>query len=156
MQAALAQRHLFLRRGGFRFALGALVLVLLAAIGFYLLRPSPAQPLPTLSQQALEQRYGLRVNLVAVTAAGGMVDLRLKFVDAQKVRLLLEDKANFPVLRVDGRTLHPSAEDLARKLLFEDGADLFLLYPNAGGAVKPGMQVTLMFGGLILEPIEAR
>lgn len=156
MQAAFAPKPVFLHQRGFPLALGALILVLLAALGFRLLRPFPAPAIPVLSQDVMEQRYGLRVNLVAVTAAGGMVDLRLKFVNAQKARLLLEDKANFPALRVGEVTLNPSAEDVSRKLLFEDGADLFLLYPNAEGAVKPGSQVTLVFGGLALEPIEAR
>ncbi len=49
-----------------------------------------------ISQGTLEEKYGLRVNLIAVTAAGGFVDVRLKIVDGEKLKLLLADKNKFP------------------------------------------------------------
>ncbi len=156
MQAALAKKPSLIRQPGFQIVLAALVILILAIAAVRTLRASPAPSLPATSRAEMEQRYGLRVNLVAVTAAGGMVDVRLKMVDAQRARALLEDKANFPALRVGEVTLNASAEDISRGFIFENGADLFLLYPNARGIVKPGMQVTLVFGGLALEPIEAR
>lgn len=156
MQAALTQRPTFFRHRAFQLALGVLALFILVVLAVRALRPSTLHPLPAISRAVMEQRYGLRVNLIAVTAAGGMVDVRLKLVDAQKARLLLEDKANFPSLRLDDVTLNASEEDRSRGLVFEDGADLFVLYPNAGNTVRPGMQVTLVFDGLALEPIEAR
>lgn len=135
-----------------------IVLIVLLGIGLYTsntlkaLRPAAA----TISQSALEDKYGLRVSLVAVTAAGGMVDLRLNVVDAEKATALLQNKKNFPRLLVNGRVLDVAEETKSQELKLEDNGSLFLLFPNAGNAVKPGTSVTLLFGEIALEPIEAR
>jgi len=139
--------------------LAALVLLIIAAVMIF--RPvDKAQParLPAISQSALEERYGLRVTLVAVTAAGGMVDVRLKMLDGAKAQTLLQAKEHFPALWIEDRqiTLQVSEEIKSQEIKFEDGGDLFLLFPNSGGAVKAGTPVTLMFGDTPLEPIEAR
>jgi len=110
-----------------------------------------------ITQQVLEQKYGLQLNLLAVTAAGGMVDVRLKMVDAEKARFLLQDPQNFPALLVDGGKVKINAtEDTSRSISFEDNGGLFLLFPNAGNAVRPGTPVTIVFGDLQLEPVPAR
>ena len=80
-----------------------LLLVILIAAGlavFNFYKPGSTFALPTtvISQSALEEKYGLRVNLVAVTGAGGFVDLRLKIVDGEKAKLLLTDAKKFPSL----------------------------------------------------------
>jgi hypothetical protein len=141
---------------------GIIVLVLLAA-GLWLYDTAarkPAAPAaPVISQYMLEDQYGLRVNLVAVTALGGMVDLRFKIVDAEKAKLLLEDRANFPSLLVSDAdvTLNVSEDVRSQEIQFEDDANLFLLYPNSGNAVKPGTPVNIQFGNSItLEPMAAR
>ncbi len=115
---------------------------------------SPA--LIPLSRGALEEQYGLKVNLVSVTAAGGMVDLRLKIVDGEKARTLLQDKANFPVIHVSrgNRTLNAPEDTKSQEISFENGVSLFLIYPNAGNAVKHGTPISIRFGEFALEPIE--
>ena len=133
----------------------------LVGLGFYYSpRAKSASPAaPVISQSTLESQYGLRVNLVAVTALGGMVDLRLKIMDGNKAKLLLEDQANFPALYVSDAnlTLNASADDKSQGIRFDDGGNLFLLYPNAGNAVKPGTPVNVLFGNTImLESVEAR
>ena len=118
---------------------------------------SPAAPV--ISEKALEEQYGLRVNLVAVTASGGMVDLRLKIMDAQKAKLLLQDQANFPALYVNDASVILNASDDAKtqQIKFDDNNSLFLLYPNSRNAVKPGTPVNILFGKTImLETIEAK
>lgn len=114
---------------------------------------------PVISERALEEQYGLRVSLVAVTASGGMVDLRLKIMDAQKAKLLLQDQANFPALYVNdaGVLLNASEDAKIQRIKFDDNNSLFLLYPNSRSAVKPGTPVNIVFGKTImLEPMEAR
>ena len=112
----------------------------------------------TVSQSTLEETYGLRMNLIAVTAAGGMVDVRLHIVDAQKAKSLLQDKKNFPSLLVRGSNavLNVSEEAKSQEIKFEEDGNVFLLFPNAGGAVKRGSSVTLLFGSTALEPIQVR
>jgi len=87
-----------------------LVILLVAAIfinnAYRAFQPaSLPQGTVSISQSVLEEKYGLHVNLVAVTGAGGFVDLRLKMVDGDKAKLLLGDKKNFPtIFSVDGIT----------------------------------------------------
>jgi hypothetical protein len=118
--------------------------------------PSPAGTSP-IQQAAFEQQYGLRVNLVAVTAAGGMVDLRLKIVDAEKAQALLGNRTNYPALLVgDDLVLHASQETINQEIKYENGGSVYALFPNAGNIVKPGTPVTILFGDRQLEPIPAR
>ena len=113
----------------------------------------------TVSQSDLEARYGLRVSLLALTAANGLVDLRLKVLNAEKARLLLQDAGDLPVLVVgDGNATLTAPEEGSSQLLnsLTDDAPIFLVYPNLGDAVKPGMAVTIRFGDVRLEPVPAR
>jgi hypothetical protein len=148
----------------FRYALPAALLVALVA-GFFGYRAWTARPpasTPAASQVIsaveLEERYGLRVNLVAVTAAGGLVDVRLKIVDGGKAKALLQDPNNFPALWVPDMdiTLELSDEARSQEINFEDNGNIFLMFPNTRNAVKPGTPLTVMFGDLRLEPIIAK
>jgi len=141
------------------------ILVILIIIAFYITNAfktlqavSLPQAAASISQNALEEQYGLRVNLLAVTAAGGMVDLRLKMLDGEKVKSLLQNKKNFPTLLVEDRniTLKASEDASAQEIKFENNGGLFLLFPNTGNAVKTGSKVTLVFGDLQVEPIIAK
>ena len=140
-----------------KFTSGAAALVLLALgfiFAFFSVKPAP----PAISTNLLLEKYGLRVNLVAVTAAGGMVDLRLKIVDGEKAKLLLQDTKNFPVLAVPHANLILTASEDARTqaIQFKDGGNLFLLFPNRGGAVKPGDPVQVKFGEVVVEALPAQ
>ncbi|MFN2198798.1 MAG: hypothetical protein ACK2UW_21945 [Anaerolineales bacterium] len=117
----------------------------------------PPISVPVISEQTLAEQYGLGVNLVAVTAAGGMVDLRLGIIDGAKAKTLLGDQANFPSLLVgDGVVLHADEDVASESLNFEDGSSVFLLYPNAQSVVKPGDPVTIVFGDFQVEAIAAK
>jgi hypothetical protein len=111
-----------------------------------------------ISQADLEEEYGLRINLVAVTAAGGLVDVRLKILDAEKASQLLQEGKNLPQLAVTGSdvVLTASEDILPQGYQLENGGDLFLMYPNARNAVKSGTPVSIVFGELRLEPIPAK
>ena len=133
-------------------------------VGIYInnaYRASQATSLPkgtvVLSQSAFEEQYGLHVNLVAVTAAGGFVDVRLKIVDGDKAKLLLADKKNFPALfSVHGVMLNAPADTVSQRIEFISGGNLFIMYPNSGNAIQRGEAVTLIFGGTALEPITVK
>jgi hypothetical protein len=120
-------------------------------------KPGPVST-PVISQNTLEEQYGLRVNLVAVTAAGGLVDVRMKLVDAEKAKLLLSEKSNFPSLWIEDKqvSIVLSDEVISQEITFENGASLYLMFPNAGTAVQTGTDVTIRFGTVALEPIIAK
>ncbi len=135
------------------------IIGLVLIFGISLARPQKAAadlPAP-ISLKTLEQQYGLRVNLVAVTAAGGMVDLRIKIVDAAKAKTLLQDKNNFPALRTDkGLVLTADKDTQSQGIKVEDNGDIFLLFSNRGNVVKQGSPVTVVFGSVSTEAIPAR
>ena len=110
-----------------------------------------------ISQEALEEKYGLRVNLIAVTAAGGFVDVRLKIVDGEKLKLLLSDKNNFPTLTNKQGVVLSAPEDIkSQKIEFISGGNLFIMYPNSGNAIQHDTPVTVLFGNIAVEPINAK
>jgi len=141
----------------------AIILVLLLALGLYgynafraFQSPQPGEVV-TISQSDLEANYGLRVQLVAVTAAGGLVDLRLQFVDAEKAKAFLDDPANYPALSVGNDLVLRTSQDAAEQdIQFENGKTIFLLYPNAQNIVKPGDPVNIVLGDLQVEAIQAK
>ncbi len=112
----------------------------------------------TISQSELERHYGLRVMHLAVTAANGLVDVRIAITDAEKAREFLKDRAGMPVLVVgdDGVTLTSSDQSAGGGLNLNDGGMIFKLFPNVGNAVKPGTPVSIAFADVRLEPIIAR
>jgi hypothetical protein len=111
----------------------------------------------TISQTTLEEKYGLRVLLVAVTGAGGFVDVRLKMVDGEKAALLLTDKNNFPrVFTEQGFILNAPEDTKSQKYEFFSGGSLFIIYPNSRNAVQRDQPVTILFGNTALEPIKAK
>jgi hypothetical protein len=140
-----------------------LVLALAGLVGCSAARlPQAATPAAqALAPSRLAEQYGLRVNLVAVTAGGGLVDVRIMILDAGKAAALLGDGKAFPVLRVPGRNvaLHVPdalANQVAQPVKFATGEMIHLTYPNAGDAVQRGTPVTLEFGGVALAPVAAQ
>ncbi len=135
------------------------LLLLVAIIGYYnavQVRTFSAQP-TIISSAMLEEKYGLRVNLIAVTAAGGFVDVRIKILDAEKARLLLSDKKNFPAVLVNNKVILNAPEDTkSQEIKFEKDNILFIIYPNSAGIVKPGIPVKISFGNLALEAINSK
>lgn len=138
-----------------------IVLLLLLAVGIVAYglasrRPIPAQPVK-ISQAELEQKYGLRMDLVAVTAAGGFVDVRIRVVDGEKAKILLSEQSNFPALSVGRNVILQAPEDIkSQKMRFENDGTMFIMYANSGGAVQAGTPVTVLFGDIAAGPIEAR
>jgi len=117
---------------------------------------SPQMRNPTITQNELEEKYGLRIQLLAVTAAGGLVDLRLQIVDAEKAKVFLSDHTNTPGLRVQDIVLRTSESAAAQDIQFEDGKSIFIMYPNTGNVLKSGDPVNIVFGNLQLETIQSK
>jgi hypothetical protein len=137
----------------------AAILIFVSMVGFSVYDAVyQAHSLPksttVISQTALEQEYGLRVSLIGVTAAGGMVDVRLTIVDGEKAKSLLGDPKNYPSLFVDERYFLHTSDDVTKQTIrYENGSRLFVLFPNSRGVVKPGTAVSLVFGNTAVEPI---
>lgn len=109
-----------------------------------------------ISTGALEARYGIKLDRIAVTAAGGLVELRFTVVDTQKAGRLLKDRKVAPTLIAeDGKTLHAPVQGAWRNIRLQENASCFVLFPNARSAVKPGARVSLAFGDLKVDAVAA-
>ncbi len=164
MQAQKTQPTVNVINGKTRFWIVAIIVALLFVVSLYInnvIKAYSVQSIsagtPVLSQADLEQKYGLRVNLVALTAAGGMVDVRLKITDGEKSRLLLAEKGNFPILVTEqGVRLIAPEETTSQEIQFVTGGNLFIIYPNSSNAIKPGTPVTILFGTTAVERIKVK
>ncbi len=109
-----------------------------------------------ISQKTLEEQYGARINLVAVTAMGGMIDVRVKVLDAKKASQIMTDTTDVPSLIIlkTGAILKATGDTPVTRPL-EDGMLYFFLYPNSGTVVAEGSPVVVDFGEVQVEPIAA-
>jgi hypothetical protein len=111
----------------------------------------PASPTP-IAEHTLEERYGIRITLIAVTAGGGMVDLRYKVIDRAKAEPALQDPTKVPVLLAEDGTRLPAPGLVEPNQELVEGRVYYMLYPNTRGVVRPGTRVTVIVGEVELEP----
>lgn len=142
-----------------------LVAIAIAVTLFRSARQSaPLSLVPPPISPAIEERWGIRVTRLAVTADGGMVDFRYQVIDPNKA-LALADSAT-QTLAGSGRPLVTLvAEDTGQKveasvpMPHKDdlvvGRTYFVLYGNTVGAIKRGRPVTIVIGDLRLEHVIA-
>jgi len=144
----------------------AIILVVLIVLGIYgfnafrAARTTADQTeFTSVTQSMFEEKSGLRIQLLAVTAAGGLVDLRLQIVDAEKAKVFLDDHANYPALRVGGDIVLQTSEEAvaaAQDIQIENGKSIFIMFPNTSNVIKPGDPVNIIFGDLQLEAIQSK
>jgi hypothetical protein len=104
---------------------------------------------PEISQQTLEDEYGMQLSLAAVSALDSIIDVRMKVLDPEKAEKLLEEE-HFALLV--GDTLIPSPH--ISRHMFENKT-IIVMFPNRQNIVKSGTPVSLVFDSLRLEPVLA-
>jgi hypothetical protein len=111
-----------------------------------------------LSQQDLEQRYGLQVTLISSTAMDSIVDVRLKILDADKARTLLEGHHDALALLVDNdwEAMIKAARMSRHGAILKAGGTYITFFPNRQNVVRSGTPVNVVLGNLRLEPIAAQ
>jgi hypothetical protein len=113
--------------------------------------PALAHSAPVTAQD-LEALYGVRIGVVGLLAAGGLVELRFQVTDKDKAAVLFGGGDDAPQLAVEKTTkVLKSASGMAHKLTLLDGASYFLLYGNPGNTVHAGMQVAFVLNDVRLE-----
>jgi hypothetical protein len=126
--------------------LAAAVLLLGCASG----RTNGKQP-GSAHKARVEQRWGVHVLGIRLSAAGYMLDFRYRVLDAARARAVLDRKAN-PYLIDDasGRTLvvpHPPKLGPMRNTgLPVAGRNYFVVFGNPAKFVKRGQRVTVVIG----------
>jgi hypothetical protein len=102
---------------------------------------------PELSSQQLQEEYGLQVSRAAVTAMGGIVDVRMKVLDRELAEELIED-GHFALLV--GDTLIP-APHVSRHML--RNKTIIVMFKNSNHTVRGGSPVSVVFESLRAEPV---
>lgn len=119
--------------------------------------PHAARPAQQMrSPSALETRYGIQIVQLGLAASGGLVDLRFKVLDAVKVKALLGDPANAPMLVAGDKPPLMAPHNALRGAKFGQGQVVYILYPNLRSAIKPGVEVTVVMGEARLGPVTAQ
>jgi hypothetical protein len=112
---------------------------------------------------SLEERWGVRVSSVRLTAAGYMLDFRYTIVDPEKAAPLSDPK-NKPVLidQASGAEMMVPAppkvgslRSKSRNGLPVAGRSYFVLFANPGGYIKTGNKVTVAIGDFRAEDLTA-
>ncbi len=139
-------------------ALALAAALLLLSVVFVIVAPpapsSAAGSIPT--SPAIEAKWGIRIAHVAVTADGGLVDVRFVVLDPDKALDMMQDVNNLPVLLPEGTSaVVGSVAQMAARHDLNPGQTYFLLYRNPAGALRPGMRVTVRFGDLTLQHVAA-
>jgi hypothetical protein len=155
MQFALSKPEMFLF---FRRALiFTLPLICLAAglLSWWTVASPQPTELPTTSA-ALEQRWGIQIRQVGVTADGGLVDLRYLVTDADKAARMFADLQTTPLIRTTDGTTIQLRTLIKHHHALEVGRTYYMLYRNNGNAVTPGAFVSVLVGDVQVSGIVAR
>jgi hypothetical protein len=100
---------------------------------------------PVVTPAGLEEKSGVRVAHVAITGAGGLVDLRYQVIDPDKAASV---HATAPELvdETTGVVVNQLFMGHTHKGVFHAGQTYYLIFNNPGNLVQRGSQVTVVLG----------
>jgi hypothetical protein len=104
--------------------------------------------------EEIEAKFGVRFSFLAVTASGGMVELRYRVIDEDRAANFGHYTETAPML-IDGDTgkiVDVTIMGLHNHRV-EPGRTYYVLYRNTDGAIKSGRPVTIQIGDLALEHV---
>lgn len=147
-------RRLLLRR--IVFVAGVVLLAIAVVPGLLSRSPSRGLPIAEVDQSALEAKIGIHLEHLAVSADGGILDLRYWVVDASRAMALHD--ADVPVrvtLEADGTTSERPWMGHGPHNMPEAGHTYYLLLLNEGDLVQPGSVVSIELAGVTLPHVRA-
>jgi hypothetical protein len=140
---------------------GLPILIVLAGLLYWLIPTliHPAAPenatLPVSSD--IEAQYGIRISRVAVTADGGMVDVRYVVLDPEKAHDFAIDAGSTPILYAQtGNITISETAPMPHKDVLHAGTTYFLLYHNTTASIKPRSYIKMVLGKFKLESVPVR
>jgi hypothetical protein len=116
--------------------------------------PPPEWRRPAVSASGLAERSGVRLVRVAVTAGGGLLDLRYQVVDPSKAVTVHE--AETPPAIIDERTglvLNRLLMGHAHQGQLKPAVSYYLVFENTGNWVHHGSEVTVLLGDAEVEHV---
>lgn len=121
--------------------------------------PFTTHSVTEIQRQAVEERYGVSILGVRMTAAGHMLDFRYRVLDTAKAGRLVRPKMGLAL--IDQATKVEMAVPTMEKVgsLKQTRSHLFpdrtysVLFSNRGSIVRVGSKVSIHFGDLILDDL---
>jgi hypothetical protein len=110
---------------------------------------------PVVSKAGLAERSGVKLTRVAMTGAGGLVDLRYQVLDPDRANTL-HDKATPPAL-VDEQTglvVNQLFMGHSHHGSYKTGVTYYLVFENPGNWVHRGSEVTVLLGNAQVEHVK--
>lgn len=100
----------------------------------------------------IEEKFGVRFTFLAVTADGGMVELRYRVIDENKAANFghYSETAPMVISEDNGKIIDVTVMGLHNHRV-EPGRTYYVLYRNTEGAIKSGRPATIAIGDLNLE-----
>ena len=138
-------------------ALGLLVLIGGSFMAWQLFGPEKQwEPGNMPISSEIEEKYGVRFTFVAVTAGGGMVELRYRVLDEGRAANFGHFTETAPMIIAEdtGKLVDVTIMGLHNHRV-EPGRTYYVLYRNTESAVKSHRPVTIALGDLKLEHVVA-
>jgi hypothetical protein len=132
-------------------ALGASIAV---AMGLGNQKPDIRDGTTLVDNEGLAQRYGINIKLIALSAAGGLVDFRYQVVDPDKADSVIHNVKNYPKLIVEetGETIvMTSLPHSHNSNSVQVGGTYFFLLANSHNAIHKGSRLTVVVGDARVE-----
>lgn len=138
-------------------ALGVLVLIGGSLMAWQLFGPEQQWEPGTMPVSSeIEEKFGVRFSLLAVTADGGMIELRYRVIDEGRAANFGHYSETAPMLIAEdtGDVVDVTIMGLHNHRV-EPGRQYYVLYRNTGRAIESGRPVTIALGDLELEHVVA-
>jgi len=165
-RTAISASHRWVRPVGY--AAGASVTVLVMTLVFSFLaarsderearKPAATAPAqwqrPVVSEAGLAERSGVRIQHVALSGGGGLLDLRFQVVDPDKAAAV-HDLAT-PAAVVDettGLVVNQLLMGHSHTAPFKTGVTYYLVFENPGNLVQRGSDVSVLLGNAQVEHV---
>lgn len=139
----------------------AIILLVVASLGLAgfaitrMLQPS-GKHINEITQAEIESRYGIRFTQIAMTADGGLVDIRYVVVDSENAMASMMDGTNNPVLIASNGLKVSTETTMTHKIEHEVGRTYWMLYYNTKNALRPGSVIDLQIGDLLIENVKVQ
>ncbi len=137
--------------------LGLLVLIGSGSVAWQIFGPEQKWEPGTMPLSAeIEEKYGVRFTFLAVTAKGGMVELRYRVVDEGKAANFGHYTETAPMLIAEdtGKIVDVTIMGLHNHRV-EPGRTYYVLYRNTDSAIESHRPVTIAIGDQKLEHVVA-
>ena len=114
--------------------------------------PEQRQEQAKISQAAFEEKTGVSITRVALTAQGGMIDLRYLVIDPDKA-VIIHEGENRPAImdEATGKIFDTPWMNHSHSGEYQAGVTYYAVLMNSGGVLSKGSKVTIILGGMRLE-----